>query len=177
MAFVGRDTALGMLQDSPVLFEGFTSSIAKLYHSGWKIKAEYDMCCCRHLAYLCNKETELTGTICDLDLRQSYLEPLRITRVLPARNVNIQTTIMPNLRTLEPNMRTDIREANFQTLSLWDLLDFEQPQELIVDPDEVQSLLERIVELQRPAQKELRDKNRKTVKKTQAQIISLYEYN
>ena len=81
---------------------------------------------------------------------------------------------------IEPFFSLSMRESlpeyiEKSNIRLSDLLDFDKPKELIVDTEEVQSLFNRIIELQKPAQKEIREKKR-TIKQAQAKIITLADY-
>jgi hypothetical protein len=166
---------LNLLARTRVFFLGFESNIASLYSEGWSIDMQYDCLCARHLAFLKNKDTNLCGFINDFNFQQGYTQPLFISRVFPVDNINIAVH-----GKLEPYFSLSMRESISEyveksNIRLSDLLDFDKPKELIVDTEEVQSLFNRIIELQRPAQQEIREK-KKTIKQTQAKIITLADY-
>lgn len=126
---------------------------------------------------LVNKELRLAGIIERHELYERMNAPLVIQRIMPADHLTIRTTskIGP-MFSLEPGFDMPIQDLTMRDYRMSDLLQINQPPELIVEPDEVQTLLDKIIALQRPRQKELRAEARKHTKKTQAQIISLVDW-
>lgn len=189
-----QDMVMHALHDCTVHFVGFQSSVGKLISEGWQIHAEqhsetktyHDI-----TAYtLSHRDLRLVSVIRADRFHEAdtYRQPLVINHIRAADNYYIESNVEMSLRAMMPRMLREgesprIEEAMRTNcrIHLSDLLEFEPitataPTELIVDPDQVQSLLDRIVTLQRPKQKELREAARKMRKNTAAKIITLSDY-
>jgi len=168
--------ALGFLSQCSVYWAGFRSSIAELYSSGWKLQSDNDPMYYETRVALTNPEMRLIGFLPD----HRMLEPARgeiiIKQILQGDYARIQMMDMPRFRPIMPSMDMNDTSMMMREFRLCELFEFEDAQELIIDPKDVQFHLDKIIELQRPKQKELRQEATKQAKKTQAKIISLVDF-
>lgn len=170
------------LSSCKVHFKGFVSDIATLRRNGWEFRADFDDMRRYHTVALTNKEMTVGGHVdmerWDMPLGSGHIEvrPMYSGQaVIASFHVPMFTelTIAPHVLTMErPDELLHTPLKHF----FWPAED--KPPELIVDPNEVNSLMDRIIELQRPKQKELREKYRKEklTTKTAARIITLSDY-
>lgn len=177
MASSYKVDAMHLLQYTPVHFLGFKADMASLYGRGWELQTERNIERLMTCACLVNRHLRLGAWIPDLDMEASITRPIEVNHVYQVQQVNL--AVMAPISFAVWRSREDV-ELDYrrppESVRLSEVLELENPTELIVDPNEVQSLLSRIVEIQRPVQKELRDKNRQIVKHTAAKIITLSDY-
>ena len=190
MLFRGEDirdprVALGLLHQVPVHFMSFKSSVGELYEDGWKLHV--DMQCEAIMGgqqlslWFSHEHLKLAGkSLIDMGMSLEELRryPIRITSVAPSNyiNISVQGKLDFNFKSLEPNDIVNIDYGETKTLKLRDLLIPEEPPELIVDPNDIQDMMSRILDLQRPKQNEMRERyleqESKGMKTTQAKIIT-----
>lgn len=154
----------------------------------WKVHRRHDIACKREIIYFTNSTVELAGqatvTRRDLMLPVEAMPPITIGRctALASSEVLVPDDDFP-VEQLEPWYDGKVGAVvqdygpRLRRVRLMDLLRIKAPpKQLIVDPDQVSSLLERIVDLQRPIQKELRKKDAKQMQRVEAEILTFGNY-
>lgn len=180
-----QDIALSLLRDCPVYFLGFQASLTQLHNAGWNIRYDYNPASDSGFAVFSHSDIDMTGIVYEFSYHQRYNQPIYINHLKDTRNVRIIKSIEPVLRTMTPYFKYDPEtfsssvEMSFygQEWRLSDLLEEEnktEQKELIVEGEEVQYHMQRIIELQRPRQKEIRE-NERRLKRTEAKLVSFKE--
>jgi hypothetical protein len=150
-----------------VHFAGFTATTPALQQQGWELSVEQDpyrdsiRLAMRHQAANLRM---LTNAIPYMHLVHQRDQPLDfvVQHAASQMHINIAMMGMPSFQPVDafPQM------INHEIRSLDDLAMFATPlartQEIIVDPHDVQALLERIKELQLPEQERIRERRRLT---------------
>ncbi len=193
------EEAMSYLARVPIIFQGFRSDMATLMKCGWKFHTTSQSYNMSTAIAISNDAFEIGSILCDESLfERRYDHPIHfktinhyhhhfavdlakgdsmtVFQVLKARDIVHPAIWGLDVETTSIGDHARSYTSSFQSVTLAHLLQIEKkPQktkELIVDINEVQSLLDQVVRLQRPAQQKIRDN---MVKETQCSIVSFVD--
>ena len=154
----------------PITFfwNGWTANHNTLLKYGWQIAANRNDYGNYVYFTLRHKKYDIYGTSQNIPL----------TAIMATSSITVPVTLVNKLYmhiTQDPFLSTDEMESNLvghttivealEDTPPWDIFksdrDVEPPIDIIVDPNSVESLLNRVIKLQSPKQKEIRDRIRK----------------
>lgn len=183
-----KEDALMLLHGVPVLFAGFQSCLGTLFREGWKVYSTQNIVMDQTRFALVNTGLRLVGNCDRHRWSESYRQPIHVGHLFDPDHTMITTFDTDIGRAFLP-MRPhyaghlgpleQIRERNVPLSELFKfepVIEVPKTPALIVDINDVQSLFDQIVTLQRPKQAELREKSRKAEKRIEANIISFSNY-
>lgn len=173
-----------------VYFCGFKSTMLDLRASGWTLQAsvEKDMWSFSHIycISLVNENLRLAGMINDFALEniRNDWQQIEISRVVPIKGsfFNVVGNLSIEMKCIGIN--TELFDAHPELTEdprmVWKRIPFEhaftlkEPDEVIIQTEDVSSMLTKIIEEQRVSQAELREKARnfETPCRTTAKILS-----
>ena len=169
-----------------VYFEGFISDTLKLSRTGWKISTQHDTYTFRTEMLLYHEKLDMT-LLANSDDTERFMLGNRFQNQylqdqFPTFRVHRQRSqrmILPKTYAEGFSMWDDTKPAFIEVpnmplneIPLFSKIDQPAGKELIVDQEEVSSLLERIMKIQSPGQAEIRKKNQKVIPKIHASILS-----
>jgi hypothetical protein len=182
----------------PVNFAGWESDTYRLGRSGWQMAVETDPRRMIDRFMFHHKEIGLTATgflnepfrfmnlgryaqAGDISREDGHIEICSIATVGNFQFRRMDLNLSRSYRADTEPIAVDVTEGELHRLPLFAELFAGRPemQELIVEPEDVQQLLDKIVRLQAPGMREIRARDRKreerepTTKQVHAQIITL----
>lgn len=162
-----RHTVLS--EPAEVWWAGFRSDTYQLQQAGWEIAAEQDVMYDRIRLLLRHRDMKLYALTneCEYHFRDMYQQPgRRLTFKVVAASPNFQVQCVPSRVDFSNFQQIDAKPqwAEIEIKSIEDFKIFATPlartEEIIVEPQTVSAMLEKIREMQAPEQARLRAKQR-----------------